>query len=345
MIWSKWNKKTRLVAIAITAAVLLILGTAVLGRIVYDRALEPVNKEDTVPVLLDIPSGSSVQEIGDSLQEKDLIREQWVFVRYVQNSIYRGDLKAGTYALQKSQSTQEIVEVLARGSVATDLMTIVPGSRIDQVRAALINSGFKPEDVDTALDPAQYAGHPALVDKPADASLEGYLYPESFQKTAATSPQDIIRASLDEMSKRLTPEWRAAVASQGLSVHQAITVASMVEQEVSKAADRPVVAQVFLKRLKDGMPLQADVTVIYGAINAGQKPSLRYDSAYNTYTNNGLPVGPISNVSEVSLNAVANPAATPYVYFVAGDDGKTHFAITVEEHQQNVDKYCKTLCN
>jgi UPF0755 protein len=341
---SRLTKKSKLAIVAVTIAVGLILALAVLVRIMYDQALKPVSDSQNI-VLVDIPSGSSVQEIADNLKGKGVIRESWAFEWYVRNSSLKDDLKAGTYALRPSQDVPEIVETLAHGTVATDLVTIVPGARLDQVRAALINSGFKPEDVDAALDPAQYTGHPALVDKPAHASLEGYLYPESFQKTAQTTPQDVIRGSLDEMSKRLTPEWRQAVAAQGLSVHQAIILASIVEQEVAAPTDRPIVAQVFLKRLNDGMPLQSDVTVLYGAIKDGKKPSLQYESAYNTFTNNGLPVGPISNVSEGSLNAVANPADSQYVFFVAGDDGKTYFAFTADEHQANVDKYCKTLCN
>lgn len=344
MKWTKLPRKKKLLSALLFVAVAVILAAAVVVRITYDRALQPLSDSQNL-ILVEIPSGSSVQEIGDTLKDKGVIKESWAFEWYVRNSALKEDLKAGTYALRPSQSVPDIVEVLARGTVATDLVTIVPGARIDQVRAALINSGFKPEDVEAALDPAQYAGHPALVDKPADASLEGYLYPESFQKTADTKPQDIIRASLDEMSKRLTPEWRQAVAAQGLSVHQAVILASIVEQEVANSTDRPVVAQVFLKRLRDGMPLQSDVTVLYGAIRDGKKPSLQYDSPYNTFTNNGLPIGPISNVSEVSLGAVAHPANTSYVYFVAGDDGKTYFAVTAEEHQANVDKHCKTLCN
>lgn len=344
MIWSNWTKKTKLTVVAVAALITLVLAIAVLIRVTYDRALQAVSSSQNI-ILVEIPSGSSVQEISSQLKDKGLIRESWAFEWYVRNSTRKEDLKAGTYALRPSQDVPELVEVLARGAVATDLVTIVPGARLDQVRSALINSGFKPNEVEQALNPAQYAGHPALVDKPTEASLEGYLYPESFQKTAQTKPQDIIKGSLDEMSKRLTPVWRQAVAAQGLSVHRAIILASMVEQEVSSPTDRPVVAQVFLKRLRDGMPLQSDVTAIYGAINAGQKPSLQYDSPYNTYTNKDLPVGPISNVSEAALAAVASPADSQYVYFVSGDDGKTHFSFTAAEHQTNVEKYCKTLCN
>lgn len=344
MKWSKLSRKQKLLSAGVAGLVTVLLLTAVIVRVMYDQALRPVSDSQNL-VLVDVPSGSSVEEIADTLADKGVIRKSWAFEWYVRNSSARNDLKAGTYALRPSQNVPEIVEVLARGAVATDLVTIVPGARIDQVRAALINSGFKPADVDAALEPSQYADHPALVDKPADASLEGYLYPESFQKTAQTTPQEVVRASLDEMAKRLTPEWRQAVAAQGLNPHQAVILASMVEQEVANAADRPVVAQVFLKRLRDGMPLQSDVTVLYGAIKDGKKPSLQYDSAYNTFTNNGLPVGPISNASENALAAVAHPANSQYVFFVAGDDGKTYFAYTAEEHQANVEKHCKTLCN
>lgn len=341
---SKVPKKQKIIGGLIAGLVVVLLLAAVLVRTMYDQALQPVSDSQNL-VLIDVPSGSSVEEIANTLQDQGVIRRSWAFEWYVRNSTVKDDLKAGTYALRPSQSVQEIVEVLARGAVATDLVTIVPGARIDQVRAALINSGFNPNEVDAALEPSQYDGHAALVDKPIGASLEGYLYPESFQKTAATSPQTVVKASLDEMAKRLTPEWRQAVAVQGLNPHQAIILASMVEQEVAKASDRPVVAQVFLKRLREGTPLQSDVTVLYGAINDGQTPSLTYDSPYNTFTNNGLPIGPISNVSEEALLAVANPAPTDYLYFVAGDDGKTYFSYTAEEHQQNVEKHCKILCN
>lgn len=342
--WKKLPKNSRRFILAAVVVVVLLLGGAVTARYIYDKSLLPVSDSQNIAVV-EIPSGSSVREVGAILKNKGLIRQEWAFQRYVQNSIYRDELKAGTYALTPSQSVQQIVEIIAQGEVDTKLVTILPGARIDQVRAELINSGFKPEDVEPALDPALYAGHPALADKPEDASLEGYLYPESFQKTAQTKPEEIIRGSLDEMKKRLTPEWRQAIAGQGLSVHQAITLASIVEQEVANTSDRKIVAQVFLKRLREGRPLQSDVTVLYGAIKDGKKPSLKYDSPYNTFTNNGLPIGPISNVSEKSLAAVAHPADTQYVFFVAGDDGRTYFATTAEEHQANIEKHCKTLCN
>ncbi len=337
------NKKS-LLAGAILIFLVLLVGAAALVHRVYNQALEPVSKSQNI-ILVEIPSGYSTQAISKTLKEKGVIKEGWAFEWYVRNSSLREDLKAGTYALRPSQDVSEIVTVLAKGIVATDLVTIVPGQRIDQVEATLINSGFRPKDVIEALKPENYKNHPALVDKPINASLEGYLYPESFQKTAQTSAKDIVTSSLDEMQKRLTPAVRAGIARQGLTVHEGVVLASVIEQEVSKESDRAVVAQIFLKRLRDGGRLESDVTVLYGAIADGKTPSLTYDSEYNTFLRKGLPIGPISNITDSSLAAVRNPAKTDYLYFVAGDNGKTYFANTFEQHQANVDKYCKILCN
>ena len=147
------------------------------------------------------------------------------------------------------------------------------------------------------------------------------------------------------MKKRLTPDVRAAFTKKGFTVHQGVILASIVEQEVSNTTDRPVVAQVFLKRLQDGMQLGSDVTAFYGAIIAGKAPSVNYDSPYNTRIHDGMPPGPISNVSTSSLQAVATPANTDYVYFVAGDDGKTYFSHTLDEHEALTEQHCKKLCN
>jgi UPF0755 protein len=154
-----------------------------------------------------------------------------------------------------------------------------------------------------------------------------------------------VAASLDQMDKYLTPELRSAFAKQGLNPYQAITLASIIEKEVPKAQDRLQVAQLFLSRLKLGMKLQSDATASYGAILAGKMPSSTYDSAYNTYTYAGLPPTPVSNVTISSLKAVGSPSDTQWLYFVSGDDGTTHFARTLDEHEANVQQYCKKLCS
>lgn len=338
---SRW-RKIWLIAIAVIVVALII--AVVIIRQTYTNNLKPVSASQRA-VTVTIPLGSSVQEIGKKLEEAGLIRASWAFEWYVRNHNLRDELQAGTYSIRPNQSVQEITTTLTHGKVETNLVTILPGQRLDQIRESLIkNGGYSADEVDKALDPAQYANHPALADKPTGVSLEGYLYPDSYEKTADTKPETIVRASLDEMQKHLTPEVRAAFTKQGLTVHEGVTLASVVEQEVSKTSDKPTVAQVFLLRLKKGMPLGSDVTAFYGAIMAGQSPSVSYDSPYNTRIHTGMPPGPISNVSEASLNAVANPAGTDYLFFVAGDDGNTYFSHTNAEHEALTQQYCKKLC-
>lgn len=322
---------------------LIMVGVIYSVRRVYVMNLEPVSSAQRAQQVT-IPIGSSINEIAVILKNAGLIRETWAFEWYVRNNNLRDKMQAGTYSLRPNQSISEIATILTQGKVATDSVTILPAQRLDQIRTALINSGFKEADVDEALKPENYAGHAALVDKPEGASLEGYLYPETFHKTATTKPGAIVRLALDETQKRLTPDIRAGIVRQGLTVHQGIILASIIEQEVSNPDDKKVVAQVFLKRLRDEMALESDPTAHYGAIVAGAEPTLQFDSPYNTYKIKGLPPGPISNVGSASLQAVANPASTDYIYFVAGDDGKTYFSRTLAEHESLTQQHCKKLC-
>jgi UPF0755 protein len=334
----------RIIVIGGLVLLIILAGSAFAVRRTYNENLQPVSASQH-RVLVNIESGASATQIAVQLKQQGLIRADWAFEWYVRNHNLRDKLQAGSYYLTPSQSVPEIMEVLTQGKIATDLVTILPGQRLDQVRKALINSGFPAADVDEALKPTNYRNHPALVDKPVDANLEGYLYPDSYQRTANTKPADIVRVSLDQMADHLTPELRAGIAKQGLTVYQGVVLASIIEQEVGKVSDKPTVAQVFLKRLRDGMVMGSDVTNLYGSLLAGhQPPSLTYDSPYNTHLHQGLPPGPISNVSKESLQAVAKPGTTDYVYFVAGDDGLTYFSRTLEEHEALVRAHCKKLC-
>lgn len=310
----------------------------------YARELRPVSGDTTTQVFV-VAGGSSVSQIGGDLQKAGLIRQSWAFQRYVMGARLASKLQAGTYKFSPSMSTQKIAKAIADGKVAVDLVTILPGQRIDQIRQTLLDAKFAAADVDAALNPANYADIGVVSYVPAGASLEGFLYPDSYQKDAtSTDPAPIIRLALKEMGSRLTPDVITGFSAQGLSVFQGITLSSVVEREVSNPEDRTQVAQVFLKRIRVGKRLESDVTAFYGAIKDGQAQSVNYPSAYNTYKIDGLPVGPISNVSENSMRAVAMPANTDWLYFVAGDDGKTYFSRTLAEHQALTAEYCKKLC-
>jgi len=309
----------------------------------YEETLRPVNASAGAQTVT-VESGASPREIADLLQTKDIIRSSWTFQAYVRRENVGEALQAGIYSLSGSQSVQGIVSQLTHGKVRTQLVTILPGQRLDQVEQSLINDGFSKADVEAALQPAQYEGSAALVDKPAGNSLEGYLYPDSFERNSGTTVSTIIEESLTEMQNHLTPSIRAAFASEGLSTYQGIILASIVEQEVNTPSDRAQAAQVFLKRLSTGMSLGSDVTAMYGSRLAGQGTSLSYDSPYNTLIHTGLPPTPISNVDAGALQAVAHPANTNWLYFVTGDDGTTYFSQTAQQQEQLTQEYCHKLC-
>lgn len=323
----------------------MLLGITIYIRHVYLKNLLPVSQSNK-SVLVTIPTGSTLTDIANILDKAGVIRSSWAFEWYVKNDDNsRANLEAGTYELRPSETVQQIVVILTQGDVAPDQVVILPGQRIDQVEKALIHDGFSQADVISALKADQYrSDFPMLKTLPPGADLEGFLYPDSFAKTTTTKAGDIIKESLSEMQSKLTPDIEQGFTAQGLNVFQGITLASIVEQEVNKPSDKPIVAQVFESRLKLGMPLGSDVTAYYGAIIAGQQPSVNYDSPYNTRLHTGLPVGPISNVTTTDLDAVAHPANTNYLYFVTGDDGTTYFAQTLEEHNQQVQQYCQKLC-
>lgn len=332
----------RLTIILLVGLVLTSIATIAVRRI-YNQKLLPVSSSQNIQLVV-VGQGASVDAIAQLLQKDGLIRSSWAFKLYISTRQLHGNLQAGTYALSPSQSVPELVKKLTSGKVATDNVTILPGLRLDQIRSSLINRGFAPADVDVALQPSTYASNPALVDKPVTANLEGYIFPDSFQKTSGTTATLIVEKSLAEMQAALTPEIRAAFAKQGLSTYQGIILASIVEKEVSKLSDRQQVAQVFLSRLRQDMMLGSDVTAYYGSIHAGLEPSVNYDSLYNTRKYKGLPPTPISNVSLASLKAVAYPANTDWLFFVSGDDGVTHFSKTLEEHEALSKQYCQKLC-
>lgn len=322
--------------------VVIILGGVWAVRSWYFDNLRPVSSSHSTSYFT-VVSGDGVQQIAVGLQRANLIRNSKAFEGYIRNNEIH-NLQAGTYVLSPSMSVQQIVKKMVNGEVAKNLLTILPAKRLDQIKQAFKDAGYSQGAIDTAFNPASYSGHAALVGLPAGASLEGYLYPDSFQKQADTPATAIVRESLDEMEKYLTTDVINGFTAQGLTSFQGVTLASIVEQETSSPANQPIVAQVFLSRWKQGMVLGSDVTAFYASAIAGSAPSVAIDSPYNTRVHTGLPPGPIGNVTANALKAVAHPANTDYLYFVAGDDGILHFTHTQAEHEDAVKKYCTKLC-
>lgn len=336
----RWRK------IAIIALIVLatLMSAALIGsRIWYDQNLKPLTTQSRI-ITVEIPLGSSVDDIANLLKKEGVIRNTQAFKIYVRSHEQADSLRAGVYDFNSSFAVAEIVEILVSGQEASELFTIPPGLRLDQIRARFIKGGYSETETDAALEPTQYEGHAALVSKPNGDSLEGYLYPESFQRTSATTAQAIIELSLNEMAKRLTPDRIEAFSRQGLSPHDAIIVASIIEKEVHLAEDRLVVAQIFLKRLKEGIALGSDVTYEYASAVHGGIAWPGLEDPYNTRLYTGLPPGPIANFDETALEAVANPADTDYLFFLSGDDDKTYYGKTLAEHDENIREHCQQKC-
>jgi UPF0755 protein len=180
---------------------------------------------------------------------------------------------------------------------------------------------------------------------PAAPDLEGYLFPDTYTLPRRTTADQLVERMVDRFEKSLTPEIRAKAAARGLSVRQLVTLASLVEKETAKPEERPLVAAVYANRIKIGMGLQCDPTVIYALERAGRytgnltRADLQFDSPYNTYRYAGLPPGPIAAPGQASLAAAAEPADVPYMYFVSRNDGSHVFATTLDEHNRNVHEW------
>jgi UPF0755 protein len=235
------------------------------------------------------------------------------------------------------------VAQIVAGKVDTFNVTILPGKTLADIKQLLIRDGFVARDIDAAF--AQQYSSPLLASKPAGVNLEGYIFPDTYQITSETTVPELLEQTFSTFYSRLQAAGLPqALVAKGFTLHQAITLASIIEQEASNSADRRQIAQVFEKRLASDMVLGSDVTFIYAAKQLGVAPSPTLDSPYNTRITKGLPPGAIGNFGLDAIAAVANPAPGDYLYFVAGDDGTVHYANTEAEHEANVAKYCSKLC-
>lgn len=286
-----------------------------------------------------VRTGESAPTVATHLKKQGLIRHRDAFITYLNLHGLRSRLQAGTYSLEPTLSGQAIANILVQGRAVSDHLVIPEGYRLAQIRELAIGQGISGKDFDAALQAPHTQSF--LASKPPAANLEGYLFPDSYRVNSAITAKMIVDTMLDTFGKRVGPEYVQAFAAQGLSLHQALTIASLVEREVSIEADRPIVAQIFLKRYRTGMPLGSDSSVQYIADQSGTPFNLDVNSPYNTRKFTGLPPGPIGSPGLSSLDAVAHPAHTDYLYFLSGNDGKTYFAKTFAEHERNIAKYLR----
>jgi UPF0755 protein len=288
-----------------------------------------------------VPQGASADTIGRELCDLGFVSHAPLFRAYVTLRGAGPHLRAGEYSLDGPLSMEQVVDMLVKGEVARHDVTFPEGRSLEET-SLLAESHGLPREVFLAA-----AKNAALIrDLDADATdLEGYLFPDTYDfARSPDAPAQLVGRMVGRFRDVVTPVL-PALQAQGLSVRQAVTLASIVELETARAEERPRIAAVFLNRLRRGMPLQTDPTVIYALRKAGHydgnihKKDLDVDSPYNTYRHPGLPPGPIASPGRESLRAVADPAEGRELYFVSRNDGSHQFSETLAEHERAVDKY------
>jgi UPF0755 protein len=320
--------------------VVLAMGSLWLMVDLYKFISTPASQEPK-QVVIEIPSRMSLGALSKLLEERGVVSSSAKFGWLVRFKGAARQIKAGEYQLSTGFRPGEVLEKIVRGEVLLHQITFPEGYTIKQMAELLDSHGLASADRFITE-----ASNPAFVQKlniPA-STLEGYLFPDTYQ-FARNLPVDNILGSLVKRFNQHFEETQYEKAEQlGFTRHQVVILASVVEKETAVPAERPLIAGVFLNRLREGIRLQSDPTVIYGLKNFDgnlTKADLETDTPYNTYTRRGLPAGPICNPGAESIRAVLNPASTPYLYFVAKKDGTHQFSTTLVEHNAAVLRHQK----
>jgi peptidoglycan lytic transglycosylase G len=322
--------------------VLIVTAAGVAGGWFYLRAQEPYRGYEGSEQFVDIPPGASSVAIGERLVAGGVVRDLQTYRLTLWMSGKGRRLKAGEYRFDHAMTPLEVIDKIARGDAFVVTLTFPEGLTIAEMAKIIESHGLGPAAA--FVEAAQDATLVHDLD-PAAPNLEGYLFPETYAVPRKTDAPKLVRLMVGRFGHVFTKEFRDAAAARQLSVRQAVALASIVEKETAKAEERPLVAAVYLNRLRLRMPLQADPTVIFAIQKNGtytgnlRRDDLMIDSPYNTYRYPGLPPGPIASPGRASLDAAVHPADSDALYFVSRNDGSHVFAKTLDEHGRNVQQY------
>ena len=308
----------------------------------FGRIREPFKGYATAEQYVELPSGSSPPAIGERLVAAGVVRDPLTFRAALLMTGRARELKAGEYRFDRPMSPIEVVDKIARGEVYRRLVTFREGLTLREMAKV-----YEEAKLGRAVDFENAAKDPAAIRDldPEASDLEGYLFPDTYSLAREAPGEALVAQMIASFKKVFTDELRAAARARGLTVRQAVALASLVEKETAVAEERPLVAAVYLNRRAIGMPMQADPTVIYAMERSGnysgniRRDDLQIASPYNTYRYPGLPPGPIASPGKASLEAAVNPAGVDYLYFVSKNDGSHVFARTLDEHNRNVQEW------
>lgn len=287
-----------------------------------------------------VRDGATLTEVADGLEKRGIVSSKTLLLLWGRLAGYGARIKAGEYRLSSNMPPLKVLDILRKGMVITHSVTIPEGFTVRQITEELDKKGL--------ADRAQFlalATDPDIIWKYglSGPSLEGYLYPDTYRFSRGRPPLSIIDVMLNRFFDVISP-LRESIEASGMTLNQIITLASIIEKETAQGEERPLIASVFLNRLKKGMRLESDPTVIYGITDFNgnlTRKDLKQFSPYNTYVVQGLPPGPIASPGKESIQAVLFPAKTKYLYFVSKNDGTHYFSSTLAEHNRSVNTYQK----
>ena len=322
--------------------ILAIVGVLIVGGGLGALYLIPNTfaQDDGTQVLV-IEKGQTGSEIADMLFERGLIRSTQGFKLWLYLSGTNDKLQTGHYQIPNKVTVRELISLLQEGHVESIRVTIPEGYTVGDIAIVLEkNQIMKAKDF--LAEAKTFVPYPYMKGtRPATYPVEGFLFPSTYEIPVGATPREVIQMMADEMNRYLTPAVKKQIQAQHMSIHDFVTLASIVERESLFDADRPTIAGVFKKRLAHGIPLQSDATISYVLGYAKENVTIgdtQLQSPYNTYVSKGLPPGPIANPGKKSLDAVLHSENTDYLYFVADKEGHNHFSKTYEEHLAEVNK-------
>ena len=301
--------------------------------------LTPAAALQAGPLIVEIPAHQGLREIADALGEAGVIRSRAGFVGLVALKGSMRKLKAGEYEIPRDASTVDVLELIESGRVRQHVVLHPEGATVSELARLLENERLARADDVIKAASSEKLRQSLGIEGP---SLEGYLFPDTYQFVRGMSVDEMLGRMVQRMRAKLTAQLQARARERGLSLHQLLTLASIIEREAVDPSEQRLISAVFWNRLKLDMPLQADPTVQYAVARERGKLTrndLASDNPYNTYVHRGLPPGPIASPGEGAIEAALDPAPVKFLYFVARDDRRHYFSTTVAEHNAAVARY------
>jgi len=316
-----------------------------IGIFIWTEIYLPKNFQLGEEKLFSVEKGQSLFQISQYLEKEGLIKNKFFFNLYVVLKGSQKKLRAGEYSLSSSESINRIAEKIISGDIAKIVVTIPEGFTLNQIQERLSPFPNVTKSFLVTLMVGNFKKEfQFLEDAPDNATLEGFLFPDTYQFSFRANIEEIVRKMLENFDKKLIPELREEIKKQRKTVLEIITMASLIEKEVSKNEDKELVSGILWKRLKNNFPLQVDATITYitGKKTTGISiEETKINSLFNTYKYLGLPPGPICNPGIDSIKAAIYPKNSDYWYYLSTPEGKTIFSKTLEEHNIAKEKYLR----